>query len=150
METIHARLTYFIQNQGITKHALEHAIGVSNGLIGTHLRKGSYFGVDIAIKILDAYPYLSAEWLMRGEGDMIRTGPTDILYDNKTGALGFLATAEPQATYDRSAFEARKEIAELRQMLSEKQSHILAQGAQISQLIEIAMHLKSSVDKQKV
>lgn len=65
------RLKEFIDYKGISIAAFEKNIGMSNASFGKSLKVGGTIGADKIEKILSIYPELSAEWLMRGKGDML-------------------------------------------------------------------------------
>ena len=56
---------------GIT--ALSNKIGVPQSTLSNQLSGNSSVGISVLYRILDAFPSISAEWLMRGEGDMYIT-----------------------------------------------------------------------------
>lgn len=72
MLDLHSRLEQFLDSQGITKQSIELKFGMSNGSLGKSIRNKASFGVGILENILIQYPLLSAEWLLRGEGEMLR------------------------------------------------------------------------------
>lgn len=41
-------------------------------------------GGDMIVKVLTLYPDLSAEWLMRGEGNMLKSNNTDVSQNSYT------------------------------------------------------------------
>lgn len=64
------RLLMFIQSLGMTVAEFERTAGLSNGYIKNF--KGS-LGVDKLENLLHAFPSLSYEWLVRGEGEMTKS-----------------------------------------------------------------------------
>lgn len=64
------RLLTYIQSVGMSVAEFERTAGLSNGYIKNF--KGS-LGVDKLENLLQAFPELSYEWLVRGEGDMLRS-----------------------------------------------------------------------------
>jgi transcriptional regulator with XRE-family HTH domain len=71
--TVHTRLAEFIDSLNITNNAFSKRVGVAPSMIGniTGGRKGkpSY---ELLEKIATTHPTLSLEWLVRGEGQMLR------------------------------------------------------------------------------
>ncbi len=65
------RLKMYLDAKGIKNAQAEKACGFSNGLIGNALKDSSSIGSDKLERILIIYPDLSAEWLLRGTGEMI-------------------------------------------------------------------------------
>lgn len=64
------RILQYLDNKGITKYKFYQETGISNGALSQ--TKG--LSESSIVKILSKYEDLSAEWLLRGEGDMLRSG----------------------------------------------------------------------------
>lgn len=64
------RLQTFMAEEGINDNQMTVKAGLSVGLVGKCKKSGKGMVSDNIEKILYAYPELSAEWLMRGEGEM--------------------------------------------------------------------------------
>lgn len=84
-------------------------------------------GGDMLVKILTLYPDLSAEWLMRGEGDVIKgispninTNPPDI-----SSSISSLTISEvPSVILDKfltTIQEQAEEIGQLREQIAQLQ-----------------------------
>lgn len=67
------RLKEYIDFKGVSIASLEKAVGMSNGALRKTIQAGKGIGTDKLEKILILYPDLSAEWLLRGEGEMLRS-----------------------------------------------------------------------------
>ncbi|GAB4337801.1 MAG: hypothetical protein OHK0038_16290 [Flammeovirgaceae bacterium] len=83
--TIQQRIALFIDSLGISKQRLELKLGLSNGLLGKIIKYENSFRIDLLSKMLKLYPNLSAEWLLRGEGEMLRF-PNRPIDDSLEGA----------------------------------------------------------------
>ena len=70
------RLKAFLTFKGTTLAQLERDIGIGAGTLSKAVKNNKTIGADKVVKILQFYDDLSAEWLMRGEGKMIRL-PSD-------------------------------------------------------------------------
>lgn len=68
-ETVKERLIRFIKFENISKKNFEIKCGLSNGYIGS-IRKS--IGGDSLVKILTNFPDLNREWLLYGEGEMLK------------------------------------------------------------------------------
>ena len=66
------RFKQYLDCKGIANFRAETDCGLSNGLIKNALKSSSSLGSDKLEKILSTYTDLSAEWLLRGTGDMIK------------------------------------------------------------------------------
>lgn len=60
----------FLEIKGITKYKFYQETGITNGILS---QKNGLTEENIE-KFLLTYPEISAEWLMRGEGDMYKDG----------------------------------------------------------------------------
>lgn len=67
--TTKERLVVFLKYLSMGQNAFEAQIGISNGYISN--LKGS-IGSEVLSKIKKVYPELSIDWLIDGEGEMIR------------------------------------------------------------------------------
>lgn len=72
--SVKERTIEFIKYKGITMKSFENSCGLSSGYV-TSMRKG--FGIDKLNNVLNAYPELSRDWLLYGEGEMIKTDTQD-------------------------------------------------------------------------
>lgn len=63
------RLLQFVEYKGISKYEFHKKNGLSNGF----LDKSRAIGTDKCARILENYPEINPEWLITGEGEMIRT-----------------------------------------------------------------------------
>ena len=62
------RLLQFVEYKGISKYEFHKKNGLSNGF----LDKSRAIGTDKCARILENYPEINPEWLITGEGKMIR------------------------------------------------------------------------------
>lgn len=70
--TIKEKIMTFLNERNIKKVDFFEATGIQpSNFKGKNM--SSQPGGDMLVKILTVYPDLSAEWLMRGEGDMFKT-----------------------------------------------------------------------------
>ena len=65
------RIKGYMDYKNIPIATFERNVGMSNNSFGKTLKSGGSIGLDKLEKILSVYPDLSAEWLLRGVGDMI-------------------------------------------------------------------------------
>lgn len=69
--TIKDRILEFVKTQDISVRSFCSKVGINNALLSPSAMN-SKFKTDKVFNILNIYPELSAEWLLRGEGEMIR------------------------------------------------------------------------------
>lgn len=112
------RLLLFIKYNGLSNLAFEKACGLSNGYIRNF--KGN-LGNDKLANILSAFPKLSKEWLLYGEGEML------------VGQQEFEIPTEVKPTSDNSLLEyLQRKIAELEgkiDKLNEEKADLLQENA---------------------
>ncbi len=71
MSTIVERIKEIISSLGITENRFAGEIGVNSQTLNNYTSEKRKVGMDVIDKILIKYPQISAEWLMRGVGDML-------------------------------------------------------------------------------
>lgn len=75
MENVVYRIKTFIDYKGLSISAFERVAGLSNAVYRKALDNEKTFGVDKLEKIIEAFPELSAKWLLTGEGPMCGEEP---------------------------------------------------------------------------
>lgn len=68
--TIYQRVKCVLEDKSISVNALSKQINVAQATLNPQLRGDRTLAANIVAKILDAFPDVSAEWLMRGIGTM--------------------------------------------------------------------------------
>lgn len=67
-----SRLDIYMKFKGLNDNKITIETGISNGLIGKARKRGALSQENIS-KILHRYPELDANWLLTGNGDMLKT-----------------------------------------------------------------------------
>ena len=75
--TIYQRVKLVLENKSISVNALSKQISVAQATLNPQLRGDRTLAANIVAKILDAFPDVSAEWLMRGVGTMYSNQDAD-------------------------------------------------------------------------
>lgn len=70
--SINQRIREFIDSLGINDNQFAKSIGVTQSVIASMFSRNTEPSSRVIVSVLNAYANLSAEWLMRGEGDMIK------------------------------------------------------------------------------
>lgn len=70
--SIKSRIFQVIDYKRVSILAFEKALGFSN----SYIRNTKNISAENCAKILSLYPDISAEWLMRGQGEMLKTEQT--------------------------------------------------------------------------
>ena len=66
------RIKEFIDFKGISVRKFEETVGFSNGSFASQYKNNKTIGVDKVEYILQSFPEISAEWLLTGEGEMLK------------------------------------------------------------------------------
>ena len=69
--TINGRIREIILSAGITDSAFAKRIGVTQSVIASMLQRGTEPSAKVLTSILLTYEDISAEWLLRGKGQML-------------------------------------------------------------------------------
>ena len=67
------RVIQYIDNKGINNSLFEKKCGLSNGYLGTQLKRNADLGEGVLNKILDNCLDISPEWLLTGRGEMLKS-----------------------------------------------------------------------------
>lgn len=66
------RVREFLTINSISVNSLAKQINVAQATLNPQLRGDRTLAANIVVKILETFPDISAEWLLRGEGEMYR------------------------------------------------------------------------------
>ncbi len=82
MENVKEKILIFVQSIGLSKAEIARQLGISkSNFVGEAM--SSDLNVSMVIKFCQLYPQVSAEWLLRGEGSMLREGAgADVVIDS--------------------------------------------------------------------
>ena len=78
MKKIINRLVEYIECKGISFNAFDKSIDASNGYIGKQIKNNASIGGDVIEKISCIYADLNIDWLITGNGKMLRTDLTPL------------------------------------------------------------------------
>jgi tRNA A37 threonylcarbamoyladenosine modification protein TsaB len=99
------RIKQYIDFKSVKVSAFEKEIGMSNGSFASQLKNNKTIGVNKLENILKKYPDLNPEWLLTGNGNMLKL---DILNDQPVTYSKTLNEDSNDLNYKELA-EARKE-----------------------------------------
>ena len=96
------RIKEYIDCKGITVAAFERSVGMSNASFSKSLKNKGAIGTDKLENILSVYSDISPEWLLTGNGAMIKTKgnmgdttlplqPTSCNKDTKNNPINFVS-----------------------------------------------------------
>lgn len=113
---------------GISIRKFEKSIG-TEGVISRAIRNGTDIQAKWLFAIAEAYPDISAEWLLRGEGPMLRESITIDSHDTNVGAgvsigagtsVSINLTAEMMSEFLRKQSEFFQKQSELFEAMTKK------------------------------
>ncbi|MEC3875973.1 S24 family peptidase [Chryseobacterium salviniae] len=67
------RVKQYIDFKGLNNSTFEKKIELSNGYIGTQIKRNADLGEGVLIKILDNCLDINPEWLLTGKGEMLKS-----------------------------------------------------------------------------
>ena len=105
------RIAKIMQHEAMTAAQFADKIGISPASLSFILNGRNKPSLDVILKIRKKCPYVSSDWLLEGEGEMLSSSST--VSENPSGALldGFSTDENPFfATEGTDASENRKEI----------------------------------------
>ena len=70
------RIKLYIDTKGISIAAFEKSVGMSNASFSKPLKNNGAIGTDKLENILSIYSDISPEWLLTGQGDMLKEEPS--------------------------------------------------------------------------
>lgn len=68
-----SRLIEFRNAEKLSENAFAKAIGMNQATVNNYFLQNRKLSFELIDKTLAAFPNLSAEWLLRGEGDMYKS-----------------------------------------------------------------------------
>lgn len=85
-DDVRDRINATLKDKGITQNQVAAGDTPAQKRINSQLSHGSNITLDTVLRILDACPDISADWLLRGSGDMYVTAGTSVTgANNVTG-----------------------------------------------------------------
>jgi len=123
------RLDMFMRYRGLNDNKISLAAGISNGLIGKGRKRGGISQENIS-KLIHAYPELDANWLLTGQGSMLReqSAPEVAPPPSEPAFPGFIEKIQ-ELSVKVGRLEAENE--HLRAAIEAKQREIEAQRREI-------------------
>lgn len=116
-QSVKDRLKIYIKYLGIGQSKFEKQCNLSNGYINNS--KGN-FGASKLEYILKLHPELNREWLLTGEGEMLKSSVQEARGDNNTQVIGDGNNVNTPSALDK----ALDEIAAQRRLVEKSQEQI--------------------------
>ena len=120
-EAVRERIAALQKEKGFTENGLADGDTPTQKRLNRQLSHGAAITLDTILRILEAFPEVSADWLLRGSGDM---------YSNAGGVTGANKVTGPHATV---IGKQSNELSEgfVRDLLAEKDKQIQTLLAQL-------------------
>lgn len=112
------RIKIFIKSLAITERAFSIKCGIAQNTMSYYLSGQRKLSLEAVKKILDTYPELSAEWVMRGEGAMLKAEPSDANLDR------VLKLVDTVNTLQDALNEKSKTIATLKERIAQLENQL--------------------------
>ena len=71
----------FIKYAGVSARQFDISIGAANGYTLRMQKNNASVGSDVIENILQVYPQLNVEWLLTGEGNMLKEDEEELILD---------------------------------------------------------------------
>ena len=142
------RLDMFMRYRGLNDNKISLTAGISNGLIGKGRKRGGISQENIS-KLIHAYPELDANWLLTGQGSMLReqSAPEVAPPPSEPAFPGFIEKIQ-DLSVKVGRLEAENE--HLRTAIEAKQRESEAQQREIeAQRMKIEARQKEIEDKER-
>lgn len=145
------RIKKFIEHKGLPVSKFEEQCELSNGYISA-MRKG--FGADKLNNVLNVFPELNREWLLYGEGEMLKVPATVTMYnptaeERQEVADGIDMSIYPAEVVEEIKAEVAEEIREevIEGIREEIKEEIKQEGAITVIPVEIANQVDVDIKK---
>lgn len=121
------RICYYMTRNNITNSALERRLSLSNGLWA----KSGTISENVLIKFIQAYPNVSCEWLLTGEGEMMKSD----LPNDQPSVVSTIHARQSEVSVTQTNGACQSElVAHLKSLLEEKERTIQVQQQLIDAL----------------
>ncbi|MCQ2311593.1 MAG: helix-turn-helix domain-containing protein [Paludibacteraceae bacterium] len=112
--SVKIRVKSAIKELGISCYEIAKSCGISDRTVTDQINGNSKIGIITLCALLQYRPDLSAEWLLRGEGDMLKGG--------KSSHISIVPTSNDERTMNERL--DNKDIAQLKDTISRQQREI--------------------------
>lgn len=115
------RIKQYIDYKGLTISSFERVVGMSNGSFASQLKNNKTIGVDKLENILTNFPDINTEWLLTGNGPMLKknektiTGEPDEPYVTKPSK---------DELYERIIAEQKERIRDLQRTIEDLRAQL--------------------------
>lgn len=121
-QKVRSRINQVLKEQKLTENSVAAGDSAVQSRLNSQLSHGARITLDTVLRIIDACPEVSADWLLRGSGDMYHsgiTGANKVTGDNAT-VIGQQAGTLSESFVNGLLAEKDKQIHTLLSLLSQK------------------------------
>lgn len=132
MSSFLTRIKVIADREGLSVTAFESAIGASRGVFTRALSNNTDVQAKWLISVVEKYPEYSSEWLLKGEGEMLKP----------------VLAKEDEETYLTPELEriTKREINTLKQLISSQNITIKSQEKTIISLERLLLSLEREIE----
>lgn len=84
------RIKIYLDSKGISVREFEQKAGMSNGSFASQVKNNKTIGVDKLENILRVFPELNPDWVLTGNGQMLKTKDNTIIIDPDNPVVNLL------------------------------------------------------------
>ena len=121
------RLKKIVAVKAKSRIAFAKVVGVSSVAMDNYIGEKRRPSLDLIEKILQTYPDISAEWLLRGEGDMYRNAKTGYVNNYEINSHSTIHKGDVSDSYNNTSADLQQEV----KTLKEKERLYLMQIAEL-------------------
>lgn len=121
------RLKQITKTKAGSVKKLAEALGISENTIEGYMRGKNKVALNFIVDVLRTYPDISAEWLLRGEGDMYRNANSGNVNNYEINSHSTVHKGDVSGSYNNTSADLQQEV----KTLKEKERLYLMQIAEL-------------------
>ncbi len=121
------RLKQITKTKAGSVKKLAEALGISENTIEGYMRGKNKVALNFIVDVLRTYPDISAEWLLRGEGDMYRNANSGNVNNYEINSHSTVHKGNVSGSYNNTSADLQQEV----KTLKEKERLYLMQIAEL-------------------
>lgn len=121
------RLKQITKTKAGSVKKLAEALGISENTIEGYMRGKNKVALNFIVDVLRTYPDISAEWLLRGEGDMYRNANSGNVNNYEINSHSTVHKGDVSGSYNNTSAGLQQEV----KTLKEKERLYLMQIAEL-------------------
>ncbi len=121
------RLKQITKTKAGSVKKLAEALGISENTIEGYMRGKNKVALNFIVDVLKTYPDISAEWLLRGEGEMYRNANSGNVSNYEINSHSTVHKGDVSGSYNNTSSDLQQEV----KTLKEKERLYLMQIAEL-------------------